>query len=130
LTSVETPKPEYKKFLSQGNKNYYFTREENPPLVSFISTFSTKCANDEHYTETFPKEEDYWKSALDCGAEGTISSFFTNFDTMETNTFLQENKVPMTVTDSRLAKISIGSVEEFILSTNPKEGCSNSQIKS
>lgn len=71
---------------------------------------STRCANDEHYIETFSKEGDYWKSALDCGAEGTISSFFTTIDSMETNTFLKENKVDLTVTDTKLMKMSLGAV--------------------
>lgn len=130
LDAKETPKPEYEKFMSLGSKTYYLTREENPPLVTIMAAFSSKCANDEHYTEVFATEADYWSAALDCGSEGTISSIFTPFDSMDTNAFFSNNNIHITVTETRLRSITLGSVEELRLSTDPKEGCSNSAIRS
>lgn len=96
--------------MTIGRNNYYLIRDENPPLVTIMAAFTTKCANDEHYTEVFSNEAEYWKSAVNCGAEGTISSIYTPFDFMDTNTFFSNNNIHITVTEARLKTISLGYV--------------------
>ena len=67
---------------------------------------------------------------MDCKEEGTIGSFFTEFTHMSTNQFLMNNDVQLTVTENRLQRISLGFVNEFMVSVDAREGCGDSKIKS
>ena len=67
---------------------------------------------------------------MDCKEEGTIGSFFTEFTHMSTNQFLMNNDVQLTVTENRLQRISLGFVNEFMVSVDAREGCGDSKLKS
>lgn len=92
-----------------GN-NYFYSRIEGVPIVSFLATYQSRCANDEYYNAVFNTESAYWKAVLACGNEGTVNSFYTQFDTMNSNNYLFANGVPMTLTNPQLQAIDLGYV--------------------
>ncbi len=68
-------------------------------IVDLLATYQKKCANDYKYYDEYDDINSYWKEAVDCQDEGTIKSFFDSFDSMDTQMFLYNNKIPVNVSN-------------------------------
>ena len=45
--------PNYTKFLTMNSHDYYYSRSESIPIISFMATYQTRCANDQYYNVVF-----------------------------------------------------------------------------